>query len=60
MEMTEKEYNGYLFDQLELAERILKTLDETQDIDKVRDVIKFEMAFIKRKLYQNPPLFNPE
>ena len=60
MEITEKEYDGYLFDQMELAERILKTLDETRDLEKIREVIEYEMSFIKRKLYQDPLLFSPK
>ena len=56
METGIKEYNGYLFDQLELVERILKVLNEAPDIDKIKEALEFEKTLIERKLYQDPGL----
>ena len=56
METGIKEYNGYLFDQLELVERILKVLNEASDIDKIKEALEFEKTLIERKLYQDPGL----
>lgn len=55
-----KEYNGYLFDQLALVERILKVATETKDIDKVIEAAEYEKKLIERKLYQNPGLTEAE
>lgn len=52
MPITEKEYNGYLFDQLSILERIeAVTKDEA-----VLKQIAIERRQIERKLYQKPPL----
>ena len=53
---SEKEYNGNLYDQLELLDRFTKVIDDTGDIKKVREAIEYERAFIEKKLYENPPL----
>lgn len=59
MPTTEKEYNGYLFDQLSLIE-------ETAEIAK-RENAAETLAFlekkkrqVERKLYQKPPLVKEE
>ncbi len=55
MPTNEKEYNGYLLDQLELIERLELVL-ENDDIDAVKKQLALEKKFVERKLYQNPPL----
>ena len=52
MPMSEKEYNGYLFDQLSILERIEAVTDDP----KVLKQIEIERRQIERKLYQRPPL----
>lgn len=55
MPSNEKEYNGNLFDQLTLLER----LEITAKQDKATNTlcqIEFEKKAIERKLYQSPPL----
>lgn len=55
MPTNEKEYNGNLFDQLSLLERIERVAKQG-DIDRVLEEIEFERKQIERKLYQQPPL----
>lgn len=52
MPTNEKEYNGYLFDQLSILERIEAVANE----EAVLKQIAIERRQIERKLYQNPPL----
>ena len=52
MPINEKEYNGYLFDQLSILERIEAVTDD----EKVHKQIAIERKQIERKLYQKPPL----
>lgn len=52
MPTNEKEYNGYLFDQLSILERIEAVTDD----EKALKQIAIERRQIERKLYQNPPL----
>ncbi|MBR1442442.1 MAG: hypothetical protein IJ583_02790 [Firmicutes bacterium] len=52
---NEKEYNGYLFDQLSLIEE-LEEAAETNNIDEVKKVLSKKKRQIERKLYQQPPL----
>jgi hypothetical protein len=59
MPTTEKEYNGYLLDQLELIERLEMTAADG-DIAKVIEQLALEKKFVERKLYQNPPLTSDE
>ena len=59
MAVNEKEYNGYLFDQLTLAEDILE-IAQTEDAPKTAALIEKKIAQIKRKLYQSPPLVERE
>lgn len=49
---SEKEYNGILFDQLSILERIEAVTDD----EKVLKQIAIERKQIERKLYQQPPL----
>lgn len=51
---NEKEYNGYLFDQLSILERIEAV---TTDENALKQ-IAMERRQIERKLYQQPPLVN--
>lgn len=55
MQTYEKEYNGYLFDQLSILER-LERVAKKVDCKEVLEEIEFERKQINRKLYQNPPL----
>lgn len=55
MPTNEKEYNGYLLDQLSAVERIERQALKG-DIDAVKEEIEIIKKEIKRKLYQKPPL----
>lgn len=55
MPMTEKEYNGNLFDQLSLLEEIERVARKV-DCKEVLEEIDFKRNQINRKLYQKPPL----
>ena len=59
MPMTEKEYNGNLFDQLSLLEEIERVAIRV-DCKEVLDEINFKKKQINRKLYQKPPLTDNE
>ncbi len=52
MPNNEKEYNGYLFDQLSILERIEAVTND----EAVLKQIAMERRQIERKLYQKPPL----
>ncbi len=55
MPTNEKEYNGYLLDQLELIER-LELVIEKNDMEALKMQLALEKKFVERKLYQKPPL----
>lgn len=55
MPTTEKEYNGYLFDQITLLEDIERVAKRTNATE-VLDEIAIKRKQIERKLYQQPPL----
>lgn len=55
MPINEKEYNGNLFDQLTLLER-LEIEAQKDNAENVLRQIAFEKNAINRKLYQKPPL----
>ena len=57
MPTNEKEYNGYLFDQLSILER-LERVAEAEKAEAVIKEIEFERRQIERKLYQQLPLKN--
>ena len=57
MPTNEKEYNGYLFDQLSLLERLERVAKQTDD-KLILQEIEFERKQIERKLYQKPPLIS--
>lgn len=52
---TEKEYNGYLLDQLSAVERIERQVQKG-DLEAVKEEIEILKKEINRKLYQKPPL----
>lgn len=54
---NEKEYNGYLFDQLSLLEEI-EEVAEKENSEKTLEMIQKKRRQIERKLYQPPPLIN--
>lgn len=53
MPTNEKEYNGYLFDQLSAVERIERQALKG-DIEAVKEEIEIIKKEINRKLYQKP------
>lgn len=55
MPISEKEYNGYLFDQLSLIEEISEVADEEKAV-KTLKILEKKRRQIERKLYQQPPL----
>lgn len=55
MPMTEKEYNGNLFDQISLLDDIERVAKKTNDIEVLQE-IEYKRNQINRKLYQKPPL----
>lgn len=55
MPNNEKEYNGYLLDQLELIERLEMVVEEN-NIEAVKKQLALEKKFVERKLYQKPPI----
>ena len=55
MPSNEKEYNGNLFDQLTLLERLEITAIQDKATNTLNQ-IEFEKKAIERKLYQSPPL----
>lgn len=57
MPTNEKEYNGYLFDQLSMLER-LERVAKREKSEAILAEIDFERKQIERKLYQKPPLVN--
>ena len=52
---TEKEYNGYLLDQLSAVERIERQVQKG-DLEAVKEEIEILKKEINRNLYQKPPL----
>ena len=59
MPISEKEYNGYLFDQLAILER-LERVAAAEKSEGVLKEIAFERKQRERKLYQQPPLVKQE
>ncbi len=55
MPTNEKEYNGYLLDQLSAVERIERQVKKG-DLEAVKEEIEIIKKEINRKLYQRPPL----
>lgn len=59
MPTNEKEYNGFLLDQLSAVERIERHALKG-DIEAVKEEIEIIKKEINRKLYQSPPLTEEE
>ena len=57
MLIDEKEYNGNLFDQLSILERIERVAKKENAVETLAE-IDFEKQQINRKLYQQPPIKN--
>lgn len=55
MPTYEKEYNGNLFDQLTLLERIERRI-KTGSLEEVQEEVNLLKKEVERKLYQQPPL----
>lgn len=58
MPTNEKEYNGYLFDQLEICEDALELIPEEDMETPVAKYLTKKKGKIERKLYQKPPLIS--
>lgn len=57
MPINEKEYNGNLFDQLSLIERLESAIEKDGvEAPELMKQIELEKKQINRKLYQNPPM----
>lgn len=56
---NEKEYNGYLFDQLTILDD-LQEVAEAEHATNTLKLIEKKRRQIERKLYQNPPLQNSD
>ena len=54
----EKEFNGILFDQLDIVEDALK-IAKSENASATIAFLENKIAQIKRKLYQDPPLISP-
>ena len=52
---SEKEYNGHLFDQLDIVEDALEIAEEEQ-ATKTIEYLQKRKKKIERKLYQTPPM----
>ena len=52
---SEKEFNFYLFEQLEIVEDCLELLNENPE--QLKNYLEKKKRQIERKLYQKPPLY---
>ncbi len=59
MPSNEKEYNGYLFDQLSLLEDIQEIAEKENSVETLKLIAK-KRRQIERKLYQQPPLIREQ
>lgn len=57
MPTSEKEYNGYLFDQLSILED-LEEVARKENATETLELISKKRRQIERKLYQQPPLIS--
>ena len=55
MPTNEKEYNGYLFDQLSLIEEITEVAEKEHATETLA-IVEKKRKQVERKLYQQPPL----
>ena len=53
--MAEKDYNGHLFDQLAMLDRLYE-IAEAQNDEAMKKAIQKERHWVELKLYQNPLL----
>ncbi len=56
MPTNEKEYNGYLLDQLHALKRIKKVALRISADEELMEAIDEEIENVNEKLYQKPPL----
>lgn len=57
MPTNEKEWNGFLFDQLTMLERIERRL-QNGGVEAAQEEIEILKKEIERKLYQQPPVIS--
>lgn len=57
MPINEKEYNGYLFDQLTILEDLQEVAEKENAVETLKLISK-KRKQVERKLYQQPPLNN--
>lgn len=57
MPTNEKEYNGYLFDQLSLIEEVTEVA-KAENAANTLKILEVKKKQIERKLYQQPPLIS--
>lgn len=57
MPINEKEYNGYLFDQLTILEDLQEVAEKENAVETLKLICK-KRKQVERKLYQQPPLNN--
>ncbi len=58
MPTNEKEYNGYLLDQIHALKRVKKVALRINADQELIEAIDEEIENVNEKLYQNPPLTN--
>ena len=56
MDTNSNEYNGYLFDQLEIIEEAL-ALTREEHAEKATEYLEKKKKYVERKLYQKPPVY---
>lgn len=55
MPINEKEYNGYLFDQLTILEDLQEVAEKENAVETLK-LIQRKRKQVERKLYQQPPI----
>lgn len=55
MPINEKEYNGYLFDQLTILEDLQEVAEKENAVETLK-LIQRKRKQVERKLYQPPPI----
>ena len=55
MPTNEKEYNGYLFDQLTILEDLQEVAEKENAVETLK-LIEKKRRQVERKLYQQPPV----
>ncbi|MBQ7677284.1 MAG: hypothetical protein IJT32_03540 [Lachnospiraceae bacterium] len=59
MSSNVKEYDGNLFDQLEIVEEALKYAQK-ENAKETIDYLERKKRYIERKLYEKPPIYGAE